>query len=134
MLTSFQTFEFMQGRTSVQAGIVLDLRDQQTGVPLWSLPCSVSMRKDIIVACENHQVAQTRRIITSPAPLESTSLVFAYRLDLSFTRVVPSSSFDVLSENFNKAQLVFAVGGVSLAIVIAKPMASGKRLRERWYD
>ena len=82
--------------------------------------------------CE--QVAKTRRIVTSPALLESTSLVFAYGLDLFSTRVAPSNTFDVLSENFNKAQLVFTIGGLALAIVIVKPMVARKRLRERWYE
>jgi len=86
------------------------------------------------VLSHNYVVAKTIRIITSPALLESTSLVFAYGLDLFFTRVAPSNTFDVLSENFNKAQLVFTVAGLALAIVVAKPMVSRKRLRERWYD
>lgn len=72
--------------------------------------------------------------MTSPALLESTSLVFAYGLDLFSTRVAPSNTFDVLSETFNKAQLVFTIGGLALAIVIVKPMVASKRLRERWYS
>ena len=47
------------------------------------------------------QVAKIRKVMTSPALLESTSLVFAYGLDLFFTRVAPSNTFDVLSESFN---------------------------------
>ena len=59
-----------------------------------------------------------RRILTSPALLESTALVFAYGLDLFGTRVAPSRTFDVLSEEFNKlkAQLVLTVGGLVLAV------------------
>ena len=83
--------------------------------------------------CHN-QVAKTRRIITSPALLESTSLVFAYGLDLFFTRVAPSNTFDVLSESFNKAQLVVTIAGLAFAIVVVKPIVARKRLRERWYD
>ncbi|CAJ0753240.1 15632_t:CDS:10 [Entrophospora sp. SA101] len=45
-------------------------------------------------------VAGVKRIITSPALLESTSLVLAYGLDLWFTREAPSKTFDVLSEDF----------------------------------
>ncbi|KAI9058646.1 DUF1620-domain-containing protein [Trametes sanguinea] len=86
------------------------------------------------VLSHNYQVAKTRRIVTSPALLESTSLVFAYGLDLFFTRIAPSNTFDVLSENFNKAQLVFTIGGLALAIVIVKPIVERKRLRERWHD
>ena len=80
------------------------------------------------------QVAKTRRIITSPAVLESTSLVFAFGLDLFCTRVAPSGTFDVLSENFNKVQLVFTIGGLALAIAVARPMVQRKRLREKWYN
>ncbi|KAJ6485547.1 DUF1620-domain-containing protein [Mycena sanguinolenta] len=81
-----------------------------------------------------YEVAQTRKIITSPALLESTSLVFTYGLDLFFTRVAPSNTFDILNKNFNKAQLVLTVSGLALGIVIAKPMVMRKRLRERWYN
>lgn len=80
------------------------------------------------------QVARTRKIITSPALLESTSLVFAYGLDLFATRIAPSNTFDVLSEDFNKAQLVLTVSGLALAIMITKPMVRRKKLREKWYN
>jgi len=86
------------------------------------------------VLSHTYQVANTERIVTSPSLLESTSLVFAYGLDMFLTRVAPSNTFDVLSENFNKAQLVLTVGGLALAIMITKPMVQRKRLRERWYQ
>ncbi|KAJ6621455.1 hypothetical protein B0H10DRAFT_2163080 [Mycena sp. CBHHK59/15] len=70
-----------------------------------------------------YEVAKTRNIITSPALLESTSLVFAYGLDLFLTR-----------QEFNKAQLVLTVFGLGMGIVVAKPMVRRKRLRERWYQ
>jgi hypothetical protein len=72
--------------------------------------------------------------VTSPALLESTSIVFAYGLDLFLTRIAPSNTFDVLNENFNKAQLVLTVSGLAVAIMITKPMVARKRLRERWYS
>lgn len=80
------------------------------------------------------QVANVRRILTSPAFLESTSLVFAYGLDLFCTRVAPSGTFDVLSETFNKVQLVFTICGLAAAIVATRPMVLQKRLREKWYQ
>ena len=80
------------------------------------------------------QVANVQRIITSPALLESTSLVFAYGLDMFLTRVAPSNTFDVLSENFNKAQLVLTIAALTLAIFITKPMVRRRKLRERWYN
>lgn len=80
------------------------------------------------------QVANVRRILTAPALLESTSLVFAYGLDLFCTRVAPSGTFDVLSETFNKAQLVLTICGLAVAIVATRPMVRQKRFRERWYQ
>ena len=50
------------------------------------------------------------------------------------TQVAPSNTFDVLSENFNKAQLIFTVSGLILAILITKPMVQIKKLREKWYQ
>ncbi|THH17682.1 hypothetical protein EW146_g3182 [Bondarzewia mesenterica] len=76
------------------------------------------------VLSHNYEVANIRRILTSPAQLESTSLVFAYGLDLFFTRTAPSGTFDVLSDNFNKVQLVLTVCGLAAAIIITKPMAA----------
>ena len=50
------------------------------------------------------------------------------------TRVAPSNTFDVLSENFNKAQLVFTVSGLLLAILITRPMVQRKKLKEKSYQ
>ncbi|KAG6865380.1 hypothetical protein C0991_003083 [Blastosporella zonata] len=86
------------------------------------------------VLSHNYEVANIAQIITSPTLLESTSLVFAYGLDMFLTRVAPSNTFDVLNENFNKAQLVLTVTGLAMAIIITKPMVQRKRLREKWYQ
>ncbi|RDB18117.1 ER membrane protein complex subunit 1 [Hypsizygus marmoreus] len=86
------------------------------------------------VLSHNYEVTNVHRIITAPALLESTSLVFAYGLDMFLTRVAPSRTFDVLSENFNKVQLVLTVSGLALAIMFTKPMVRRKRLREKWYQ
>lgn len=80
------------------------------------------------------QVANVKHIVTAPTLLESTSLVLAYGLDLFLTRVAPSGTFDVLSEDFNKVQLVLTIIGLAIAIVVTKPMVQRKRLRERWYQ
>jgi hypothetical protein len=86
------------------------------------------------VLSHNYHVVNVRHILTAPALLESTSLVFAYGLDLFCTRVAPSGTFDVLNETFNKAQLVFTICGLAVAIVAARPMVRQKRLREKWYQ
>jgi hypothetical protein len=86
------------------------------------------------VLSHNYEVTNVKRIVTAPSLLESTSLVFTYGLDLFSTRVSPSGTFDVLSENFNKVQLVLTIVALALAIVVTKPMVQRKRLRERWYQ
>ncbi|KAJ7588211.1 hypothetical protein C8J56DRAFT_1164789 [Mycena floridula] len=86
------------------------------------------------VLSHNYQVANVQHIITAPSLLESTSLVFAFGLDLFLTRVAPSNTFDVLSENFNKLQLVLTVAGLAFAIVVTRPMVQRKRLKEKWYQ
>ncbi|TFK18337.1 DUF1620-domain-containing protein [Coprinopsis marcescibilis] len=86
------------------------------------------------VLSHDYQVAGIKRIVTAPAVLESTSMVFAFGLDMFLTRVAPSSTFDVLSENFNKAQLVITIGALAAAILFTKPMVQRKRLREKWYQ
>jgi len=85
------------------------------------------------IISHNYNVAKVEKIITSPAFLESTSLIFAYGLDLFSSRVAPSNTFDVLSENFNKAQLVLTISALAIAIIVTKPMVTRKKLRERWY-
>ncbi|KAK1228286.1 hypothetical protein PQX77_008674 [Marasmius sp. AFHP31] len=82
----------------------------------------------------NYKISQVQNIVTAPALLESTSLVFAYGLDLFLTRVAPSKTFDVLSESFNKTQLVLTVSALAVAILFAKPAVNRKKLRERWYS
>ncbi|KAN0080356.1 Protein of unknown function (DUF1620) domain containing protein [Tylopilus felleus] len=87
-----------------------------------------------LVLSHHYEVADVRQIVTAPSLLESTSLVLAVGTDLFLTRVATSGTFDVLSENFNKAQLVLTVVGLAVGIAVAKPMVRRKKLRERWYQ
>ncbi|KAF8554252.1 DUF1620-domain-containing protein [Imleria badia] len=87
-----------------------------------------------LVLSHYYEVADVRQIITAPSLLESTSLVLAVGTDLFLTRIATSGTFDVLSENFNKAQLVLTVVGLAVAIAVTKPMVRRKKLRERWYQ
>lgn len=80
------------------------------------------------------QVLNPKVILTSPALLESTSLVFTYGHDLFFTRVSPSGTFDVLSENFNKVQLVLIIGALSAAIFVVRPIVKKRQLHQAWYS
>lgn len=79
------------------------------------------------------QVVGTRKILTTPALLESTSLVFAYGQDLFFTRISPSGAFDVLSDRFNKIQLVLIILALSGAILVVRPIVGKRGLERGWY-
>jgi ER membrane protein complex subunit 1 len=85
------------------------------------------------VISHNYHVLRVQKILTSPALLESTAVVFAYGLDLFCGRIAPSGTFDVLSPEFNKAQLVLTIFGLAAGIAIARPVVRRKALRERWY-
>lgn len=63
-------------------------------------------------------------VITSPALVESTSLIFAYGLDLFGTRLTPSSSFDVLGKDFNKFQMLSTVAGLAIVTFVVAPLVS----------
>lgn len=74
----------------------------------------------------NHQreVYGIDTITTSPAVLESTSLVFAYGLDVFSTRISPSFSFDILGKDFNKFQMLATVAALAVATVVVAPLVS----------
>jgi len=75
-----------------------------------------------------------KSLISSPALVESTSLLFAYGLDLFFTRALtPSGTFDILSDNFNKAQILLTLAVLGGGIMVARPAVTRKALKARWY-
>jgi len=80
----------------------------------------------------NITINNLRGIETSHAILESTSLVFAYGVDLFFTRITPSQRFDLLSDDFNYVFLVLSVSAVFVAIAVTKRMEGMKSLNEAW--
>lgn len=79
------------------------------------------------------RIAGVRGILASPTMLESTSQIFAYGLDLFGSSVSPSGRFDVLSQDFNVAQLVATTLALLGATAILKPIVQRKKLHERWY-
>lgn len=85
------------------------------------------------VLSHEYDVARTQHIITAPSLLESTSLVFTTGLDMFLTRTSPSGTFDLLSETFNKKQLIWTVGGLLVALLVAWPMVREKKLNGKWY-
>ncbi|KAH0538699.1 hypothetical protein FGG08_004716 [Glutinoglossum americanum] len=73
----------------------------------------ISHKRDVIGA---------QKIITSPALLESTSLVFAYGIDIFGTRVAPSMAFDILGKGFNRMQLIGTVVALGAGVAFLAPM------------
>lgn len=84
------------------------------------------------VITHEREIAGVRGIITSPALLESTSLVVAYGLDVFGTRVMPSMAFDVLGVGFNKVALVSTVAGLLGGVLFVAPMVRRKQIDNRW--
>jgi hypothetical protein len=73
---------------------------------------------------QNVQVLGVRHLSASPTALESTSLLLASGLDLFVARLSPSSTFDILSEGFNKMQLILTIGALVVGIGVVKPIVS----------
>ena len=45
----------------------------------------------------------------------------------------PSGTFDILSDNFNKVQLLLTLAVLSVGIAVAKPAVDRKMLNARWF-
>jgi len=71
-------------------------------------------------------------IASSPTALESTSLVFAYGLDLFFTPFQSAKAYDVLSPGFNYPLLYGSVGLVLVVWAVVSFLAQRKALQDRW--
>eukprot|EP00250_Pteridium_aquilinum_P012532 c20782_g1_i1 orf=468-3470(-) len=79
-----------------------------------------------------YQVEGLRGIISVPASLESTSLVFAYGVDLFYTHTAPSRIYDSLTEDFNYALLLITIVVLLIAIVTTWILSERKELKEKW--
>lgn len=76
-----------------------------------------------MVITHEMDVIGVRKIITSPVVVESTSLVFAFGVDVFGTRA-PSFLFDILGKGFNKLSLVATVVGLGLGVLALGPYVS----------
>jgi outer membrane protein assembly factor BamB len=75
-----------------------------------------------IIISHKREVMGVKKVITTAALLESTSLVFAFGLDIFGTRVAPSFAFDILGMGFNKLSLVGTVFALWVGVVVVAPM------------
>ncbi|CDP15321.1 unnamed protein product [Coffea canephora] len=78
------------------------------------------------------KVEGLRGIVTVPAKLESTTLVFAHGVDLFFTRLAPSKTYDSLTEDFSYALLLITIVALVVAIFVTWILSERKELQEKW--
>lgn len=78
------------------------------------------------------EVMGIRKIISAPTLLESTSLVFAFGLDVFGTRVTPSKAFDVLGKGFNKIALILTVVALGVGTAVLAPLVKKKQVERVW--
>ncbi|KAG6061478.1 hypothetical protein E4U32_002962 [Claviceps aff. humidiphila group G2b] len=71
-------------------------------------------------------------IITTPAVVESTSLLLAYGIDIFGTRSTPSGLFDILGKGFNKVTLVGTVLALFAGVMFLAPVVRRKQIDRRW--
>lgn len=77
-------------------------------------------------------VSSINGVYTAGSGLESTCLVFAYGLDLYWTRITPSRMFDVLKEDFDYWFILGTLGILVLVTIVSQRLASIKMLRQAW--
>ncbi|KAG4031100.1 hypothetical protein MFRU_010g02250 [Monilinia fructicola] len=87
-----------------------------------------------LIITHKREVLGIEGVITSPALLESTSLVFAFGIDVFGTRITPSGAFDILGKTFNKLSLVATVLALGAGVTILAPMVRRKQINGRWLN
>ncbi|KAI0125061.1 hypothetical protein BJ170DRAFT_685930 [Xylariales sp. AK1849] len=85
-----------------------------------------------LMVTHERDIIGVQKVITAPAILESTSLVFAYGIDVFGTRVTPSMAFDVLGKGFNKVTLLGTVLALTAGVLGLGPMVRKKQINLRW--
>lgn len=83
-----------------------------------------------LLITHERDVVGVQKIITSPAIVESTSLVFAFGIDVFGTRVAPSFVFDILGKGFNKVTLLSTVAALMAGVSVMRPIVSHVLLDE----
>lgn len=80
----------------------------------------------------SYQIESLRGIMTFPARLESAAHVFTYGVDLFYTRIAPSRTYDSLTEDFSYALLLITIVALLAAIFITWILSEKKELKEKW--
>ncbi|CAD5211294.1 unnamed protein product [Bursaphelenchus okinawaensis] len=80
----------------------------------------------------NQTVFQIKAIKTSPSGLESTSLMLAYGLDMFYTRLTPSGTFDILKDDFDYILISLVMVALVVASVVCKKLSRYQTLKNSW--
>ncbi|VDP18306.1 unnamed protein product [Schistosoma margrebowiei] len=80
----------------------------------------------------NQSIMRIRAIRTAPTGLESTGLVFAYGLDLFFTRISPSQTYDLLKEDFDYTAIATVTLGMIIASIVSCRLATRRAILRAW--
>ncbi|GMH35035.1 hypothetical protein BSKO_02903 [Bryopsis sp. KO-2023] len=83
-------------------------------------------------ATQNRHIVGLKHIESSPTGLESGSHIFAYGIDLFYTRVQPEKAFDSLEEDFAFAFLVLTIVGMLVGAVVMHHMVKRSKLAQKW--
>ncbi|VDL65017.1 unnamed protein product [Hymenolepis diminuta] len=102
---------------------------QEEGLEVYApeLPMST-----LAIISYNQILERIKRIHTAPSGLESTSLVFAHGLDLFFTRIAPSKTYDMLRDDLDYFFIATIVIGMAVVSIVAKNLAARKELAKAW--
>jgi hypothetical protein len=87
-----------------------------------------------LIITHERDVIGIQNIITNPAIVESTSLVFAFGVDVFGTRVAPSFLYDILGPGFNKMSLISTVVALALGVVALGPMVCNDSRDNQTHD
>ncbi|KAG6022665.1 hypothetical protein E4U41_002212 [Claviceps citrina] len=84
------------------------------------------------IVSHERDVVGVEEIITTPAAVESTSLLLAFGIDVFGTRSTPSGLFDILGKGFNKVTLVGTVLALFVGVLFLAPVVRRKQIDRRW--
>uniref|UniRef100_A0A158P633 ER membrane protein complex subunit 1 n=1 Tax=Angiostrongylus cantonensis TaxID=6313 RepID=A0A158P633_ANGCA len=80
----------------------------------------------------NQTVHAVRGIRTAASGLESTSLMLAYGIDVFFTRLHPSGTFDILKDDFDHVLISVVLLGLVAGSIVSKKFARNSSLSAAW--
>ena len=72
------------------------------------------------------------KFFCSASGLESTSLMFAYGLDLFYTRLTPSGTFDVLKDDFDYLLISIVLASLVIASLVFRRISRYQTLKQAW--